>query len=147
MISVKANPMIKTLREEAQHELTGNILPYWMNKMTDEAHGGFYGRRNGNDELIELADKGIILNTRILWTFSHAARTVTTSPDRDRYRKTATRAFQYITNHFIDEDNGGLYWMVNFQGNPVYTKKQVYAQAFGIYSFTEYFRATGDKAA
>lgn len=147
MIAEKVNPLIKNLREEALRELTQNILPYWMNKMIDEVHGGFYGRRNGNDELIELSDKGVILNTRILWTFSHAYRILIDSPDRERYRDTAVRAFQYITENFTDVENGGLYWMVNFEGKPVYTKKQVYAQAFGIYAFTEYFRATGDKTA
>lgn len=147
MTAVKASPLIKDLRAEALRELTQNILPYWMNKMTDEKHGGFYGRRNGNDELIERSDKAVILNTRILWTFSHAYRILTDSPEREHYRAIADRAFKYITENFTDTENGGLYWMVNFQGKPVYTKKQVYAQAFGIYAFTEYFRATGDKAA
>jgi mannobiose 2-epimerase len=147
MIVVKANPLIKKLREEALRELTVNILPYWMNTMTDETHGGFYGRRNGNDELIEFSDKGVILNTRILWTFSHACRVLKNSPAHNQYLQTATRAFRYITDNFTDTENGGLYWMVNFQGKPVYTKKQVYAQAFGIYAFTEYFRATSDQRA
>lgn len=147
MIAVKINPLTKNLQAKASQELTQNILPYWINKMVDETHGGFYGRRNGHDELIELSDKGVILNTRILWTFSHAYTALIDSPERQSYRVMATRAFKYITENFIDTENGGLYWMVNFQGKPVYTKKQVYAQAFGIYAFTEYFRATRDKVA
>ena len=147
MIAAKVNPLIKNLRAEASQELTQNILPYWMNKMVDETHGGFYGRRNGNDELIELSDKGVILNTRILWTFSHAHRTLTDFPERESYRVMADRSYKYLNENFTDTENGGLYWMVNFQGKPVYTKKQVYAQAFGIYAFTEYFRATGNKIA
>lgn len=147
MMRTSTQSNVKLLREELIHELTGNILPYWMNTMTDDVHGGFYGRRNGLDELVPQADKGIILNTRILWTFAHAYRTQEQSPDRERYRETATRAYDYIVRNFIDTENGGLYWMVNFNGHPVYTKKQIYAQAFGIYAFTEYFLATGDKAA
>lgn len=147
MISVKTDPLTKQLRDEAFDELTGNILPYWMNKMKDEVHGGFYGRRNGYDELIEQSDKGVILNTRILWTFAHACRVLTNHPANQHYHSIATRALHYIRDHFIDTENGGLYWMVNFRGEPVYTKKQIYAQAFGIYAFTEYFRATGDKTA
>lgn len=147
MISVMADPLVKQLRDEAFRELTGNILPYWMNTMTDEIQGGFYGRRNGYDELVEHSDKGVILNTRILWTFSHACRVLADHPANDSYRSAATRAFRYICDHFIDIENGGLYWMVNFRGEPVYTKKQIYAQAFGIYAFAEYFRAMGDKTA
>ena len=147
MISVKADPRIAKLHTEVLEELTGNILPYWMNKMTDEVDGGFYGRRDGNDELVARSDKGIILNTRILWTFSHAYRVLSNQPERDKYLTAATRAFHYIGENFIDSENGGLYWMVNYQGKPVYTKKQIYAQAFGIYAFTEYHRATGEKKA
>ncbi|NBW34865.1 MAG: N-acyl-D-glucosamine 2-epimerase [Cytophagia bacterium] len=54
----------------------------------------------------------------------------------------ADRAYDYICEHFIDRENGGLYWMVSMDGKPVYTKKQIYAQAFGIYAFTEYYLAT-----
>lgn len=147
MISVTVDTRLQTLREETLAELTRNILPYWMNTMVDEVHGGFYGRRDGNDNLVELADKGIILNTRILWTFSHAHRLLKMDRARDQYAATATRAFRYICDNFLDQDNGGMYWMVNYEGKPVYTKKQVYAQAFGIYAFTEYFRATGEQAA
>jgi mannobiose 2-epimerase len=64
---VPVNELLKELKE--------NIFPYWMNKMVDEEHGGFYGKRNGYDELEVNALKAIILNARILWTFSNAART------------------------------------------------------------------------
>ena len=35
--------------------------------------------------------------------------------------------------------------MVDYAGNPLNTKKQIYAQAFGIYALTEYYMATQDK--
>ena len=63
--------ILHTLRNEVQEVLTTNILPYWIHRMID-TRGGFYGRINGNDELIPEADKGAILNARILWTFSAA---------------------------------------------------------------------------
>ncbi len=129
------------LKEEFQKELEANILPYWMNKMIDEAHGGFYGRRDGYDHLDAKADKAVILNTRILWTFSHAAYIL---PDRN-YRRVADRAYQYITKYFIDPQFRGVYWLIDYHGTPVATKKQVYAQAFAIYAFVEYFTATGKK--
>lgn len=138
---------LEIIVKEAVAELTGNILPYWMNTMVDEEYGGFYGRRNGFDELVEKADKAIILNTRILWTFSHASNVVAEQRERSDYLRIAHTAYDYICTHFMDKENGGLYWMVNFEGKPVYTKKQIYAQAFGIYAFTEYYLATNKKEA
>lgn len=130
---------ISAFRQESLQEVTDNILPYWMEKMVDEKNGGFFGRRDGYDRLVEDADKAIILNTRILWTFSAAVRHL---PGR-RYERYAKRAFDYIVNHFIDPKDGGVYWMLDFLGNPVNTKKQIYAQAFAIYAFAEYYAATG----
>ena len=129
------------LKEEFRSELLTNILPYWMSRMVDEEFGGFHGRRDGYDHLKLKADKGIILNTRILWTFSHAAYRLKDS----NYKRVADRAYQYITRYFIDSKFRGVYWMVNFEGNPLVTKKQVYAQAFAIYAFAEYFKASGKK--
>jgi mannobiose 2-epimerase len=123
---VPVNELLKELKE--------NIFPYWMNKMVDEEHGGFYGKRNGYDELEVNALKAIILNARILWTFSNAARTYNDS----QYLQIADRAFHYILNYFIDSTYGGVYWMVDYEGNPIQTKKQVYAQAFAIYALAEY---------
>ena len=102
--------------------------------MIDEARGGYYGRRDGCDKLEEKADKGVILNTRILWTFSHAARVFS-----DEYRPFADRAYAYLMRYFVDRQHGGVYWMVDSEGNPVNTKKQIYAQAFTIYALSEYY--------
>jgi cellobiose epimerase len=142
-----ATQLLEALAIEASAELTGNILPYWMNTMVDEENGGFYGRRDGYDELIKNAEKGIILNTRILWTFSHAASIVKDQKEIAAYLRIADRAYHYICKYFIDAENGGLYWMVNSEGTPTDTKKQIYAQAFGVYAFSEYYLATKNQQA
>jgi cellobiose epimerase len=129
------------LKQELRNELTGNILPFWMNRMIDTNHGGFYGRMTGEGVLIEDAPKGGILNARILWTFSSAALYLKS----DEYLAVATRAKEYIFKYFFDTKNGGTYWMLNADGTPADTKKQIYSQAFFIYAFVEYFKATGDK--
>ncbi len=128
--------MIKGIKEE----LLNNILPYWMNKMPDQENGGFYGRIDGQNNLHKQANKGAVLNTRILWTFSSAYR-IFKQPE---YLAIAKRAFDYINTYFIDKKYGGVYWELDYQGNPVNPKKQSYAQGFALYGFSEYYRATGD---
>lgn len=134
---------IQKLRQEMQEELTGNILPYWMNKMTDHANGGFYGRITGTEVLEPEAEKGAILNARILWTFSAAYRLFR----KEEYLATATRAKRYLIDHFYDPEYGGVYWSVDYKGQPLDTKKQIYALGFAIYGLSEYHRATGDAEA
>jgi mannobiose 2-epimerase len=125
---------------EFKEHLTTNILPFWRTKMVDQENGGFYGRIDGNDQLHPEADKGVILNTRILWTFSAAYRK--TQDIGDRF--TADRAYQYLMDHFVDKVHGGVYWTVDSKGDCVNDRKQVYAQAFMIYALTEYYKINGD---
>jgi cellobiose epimerase len=134
---------LNQLKTEVKAELTGNILPFWSGKMLDNENGGFYGRIDGNDKLQKDANKGGILNARILWTFSSAFRVLHDSA----YLVTARRARDYILDHFIDKDFGGAYLSLNARGEPLDTRKQVYTQAFFIYALAEYNRATGDKEA
>lgn len=64
----------KTMSNEMQDVLENNILHFWQTKMVDRENGGFYGRIDGHEVLHPEAEKGAILNARILWTFSAAYR-------------------------------------------------------------------------
>ena len=136
------NDILK-LKDEVRLELENNILSFWIEKMTDIEHGGFYGRIDGDDQLHEQAPKGAILHARILWTFSAAFRLL----KKPAYLKTAKRAKEYLIEKFYDQENGGIYWEVDYLGNPTQTKKQIYALGFAIYGLSEYHRATGDQEA
>ena len=140
------------MRQEMQDVLENNILPFWLNKMTDNEHGGFYGRIDNSGKLHPEAEKGAILNARILWSFSAAYRLLVkldnlAGLNRLDLLAAATRAKDYLIEHFIDPEYGGVYWSVDYQGNPLDTKKQFYAIGFAIYGLSEYARATGDREA
>ena len=140
---------VRLMKEEMQDVLTQNILRFWMTRMVDEENGGFYGRIDGQGGLHPEAEKGAILNARILWSFSAAYRVLANSdnPDRSAYLEMATRAYDYFINHFIDWEYGGVYWSLDYKGQPLDTKKQFYAIGFAIYGLSEYARATGDREA
>ena len=131
------------MKQEMQDVLENNILRFWLDKMQDTEHGGFYGRMDGHHQLHPEAEKGAILNARILWSFSAAYRVL----GKTEYLKAATRAKDYMIEHFIDHKYGGVYWSVDFEGNPIDTKKQFYAIGFAIYGLSEYARATDDREA
>lgn len=131
---------VKGLRSEMEEELVNNILPFWINKMKDEVNGGFYGRITGTGIPMPEAEKGAVLNARILWTFSSAYRLL----KREEYLAMATRAKRVIIDQFYDQEFGGIYWSLDSKGTPLDTKKQIYALGFAIYGLSEYYRATGD---
>lgn len=131
------------LKQTMKDVLEHNILSYWIDHVVDKENGGFYGRIDGDDQIHAQAEKGAVMNARILWAFSAAYR-VLRNP---AYLEAATRAKDYFLAHFVDKENGGVYWSVDYQGNPLDTKKQTYAIGFSIYGFSEYARATGDAEA
>ena len=130
---------IENIREELLKELV-NILTYWENHTIDHDSGGFYGKINHYNHIVKDAPKGVVLNTRILWTFSAAYNHL----KKKEYLQIASRAFEYIKDNFYDREYGGLIWEVDHEGNPLNTRKQIYAQGFGIYGFSEYFKASKD---
>jgi len=133
---------LKKLKSELNDEL-GRILNYWIKNTPDNEYGGFLGRIDGEDNVVPGSPKGSVLNARILWSFS-AAYNLNKNPE---YLQYAERAYKYITTHFIDNEYGGVYWTVDYKGNPIDTRKQVYASAFTIYGLSEYYRASGNEEA
>ena len=134
---------IASFRDSVLSEWRDNIAPFWIRYGPDDVHGGFRGWITNDLRIDGHADKGIILNSRILWTF---ARAFNLFGDTE-YGDIATRAFGYLTGNFIDKDFGGVFWTVDYLGQASDTKKRTYAQAFAIYALTEYFVATQDQTA
>lgn len=122
------------LRQELDTELHA-ILHYWKENTVDELYGGFVGRRDYYNNLVPSASKGIILNTRILWAFSAASNYL----KNDTYKSLCDRSFNYLQTHFRDKINQGVFWELDYLGEPIHTRKQTYAQAFAIYSLSEYY--------
>lgn len=129
--------------KELQQELQANILNFWTEHSIDHVNGGFYGAIEQPMKLIPEADKGLVLNTRILWTFAAAYRALQVP----HYLEIADRAYQYLSEYFLDPDYGGFFWMVDYQGRPSNDKKQIYGQAFAIYALSEYYLATKHQTA
>ena len=127
-------------RNQLEKELTGNILPFWLSHSTDQVNGGFFGAVTNDLQVQNEVPRSAILCARILWTFSAAYRKYGT----EQYLSMAQRAYETLTHVFRDQDYGGLYWSVDVTGKPVLSHKHHYAQAFGIYGLSEYYRATQD---
>jgi len=131
------------MANEFEQELTGNILPYWIKNAPNPKTGGFYGQVSADGKADPSAERGALLSSRILWSYSAAYLNY----KDESYRKLADQAFKDLETTFWDKKNGGLYWSVTGDGKIAQTHKQTYGQVFGIYGYSEYFRATGNKEA
>ncbi|MBW1654795.1 AGE family epimerase/isomerase [Flavobacterium quisquiliarum] len=124
----------KLLKSELTTELD-SILNYWSERTIDDQNGGFVGQIDFNDHIIANAEKGSVLNARILWTFS-ASYQITKN---ENHKKLAARAFEFLSAYFYDTQFGGLFWSINEDKTPKDTKNQIYALAFAIYGLSEYY--------
>lgn len=124
--------------QEAMEKEARRILAYWSEHAVDREGEGFYGRVDLDNRVHPEAQRSAVLNTRLLWTFSAAGMHF----GDETYRPLADRAYHYLLDHFVDPQNGGVYWSVHADGSPADSTKQVYAQAFALYAFAEYYRWT-----
>lgn len=134
---------ITRLQEEMEKELLEDILPYWNRYSVDYKHGGFVGQVTSDNKKVDKAEKGGILNARILWTFSSCYNRYGTW----EMKSMAQRAYKYLMTNFWDNEYGGIYWMLKADGSPADTRKHIYAQAFAIYALCEYANTTGEDRA
>ncbi|WP_440876583.1 AGE family epimerase/isomerase [Thalassotalea sp. PLHSN55] len=136
-----AMPVQKLKLEFMQEQ--NNITDWWYKNTLDEENGGFIGEVSSSGMRMECANKGIILNTRLLWYFSEAALFTKC----ENTYQLAERAYHYLMTYFDDPEHGGVIWEVDYSGHLVDSKKQTYAQSFAIYGLSSYYQLTGDKQA
>ena len=138
--------MISNIKNQLKTELLDeldSILNYWLDNTIDLVNGGFIGQIDYQENQLFTAEKGSVLNARILWTFSAAYQTT----KKTAHKEAAKRAFEFLSNYFYDTQYGGLYWSINADTSPKDTKNQIYALAFAIYGLAEYYVISGDEKA
>lgn len=130
------------LASEAKTMLEERLIPFWLG-LRDDEHGGWYDSLDFDLCLHQDAEKGCIFHSRVLWFFARCARQL----DRDDCRAAADHAYQFLMDHCLDREYGGVYWSLHADGTPLDTTKHTYNQAFAIYALSEYARLTADQTA
>lgn len=120
-----------------------DILAFWMSTSLDKNQGGFIGKLDNYGVLDPIAPKGLVLNARILWTFA-STQNINENPSVEEIVK---RAYAVLTNKFFDKINGGYFWSLTYQNEPLNLRKQIYGQAFVVYAFAAYHKYTHDPEA
>jgi mannobiose 2-epimerase len=133
---------INNFADAVLEELRSNLLPFWIERVVDHRHCGFIGLMSNDSTVDPTAPKGLILNTRLLWTYSALYR----FNGDEQFRDLAERAYDYLETYFWDPLHGGCFWLVKFNGILKETEKKIYGQAFYIYALSEYFLAFEERS-
>jgi mannobiose 2-epimerase len=132
----------KFLAQVGEH-LFGFYLPFWCGPALDQKNGGWMAWLSNDLKPDRSQPKGLIVNARILWSFSAAHR----ARPQPVYAEMAERAFDFVMNKFWDAQHGGAFWRLDDTGGVIDDSKKIYGQAFYIYALAEFHRAFGSQAA
>lgn len=123
-------------REILERLLTENIVSFWLPATLDNENGGYRHNHDADGRWRGPAPKGLISHARALWFFSRLSR----SPYGDEASLAAARhGYQFLRAHMWDEEFGGFFWEVAFEGRtPTMPDKHLYGQAFALFALAEY---------
>ena len=141
-MDAKIKQSLLSYKSEVEVEMS-SILDWWMEHMLNKETGFFYGEISGANIPDGNAPIGLVLQSRILWTFSAAYN----HTQNKVYLNFAHTAYKQLITQFYDKHYGGMFWSVQPNGIPVSTKKQAYGIAFAIYGLSACYEATKDQAA
>lgn len=128
--------------EEIKKHLTDCIIPFWKG-LRDDEYGGYIGYMDYSLQKDEKAVKGCILNSRITWFFANAYMTL----KDESLLLEARHGYEFMQKFCVDQEKGGVYWSVNYDGTPKDTTKHTYNQAFSIYALASYYDVSKDESA
>ena len=134
-------------KEEFKKHLCEGIIPFWKS-LRDDEFGGYYGFIDYDLNIDKKAVKGCILNSRILWFFSNAYMVL--KEDKalsDSLMDEARHAYEFMSDCCLDNENGGIFWSMTYDGKPEDTMKHTYNQAFAIYALSSYYDISKDDEA
>ena len=128
--------------EEIRKHLTDCIIPFWKG-LRDDENGGYTGYMDYDLKKDEKAVKGCILNSRITWFFANAYMAL----KDESLLLEARHGYEFMQKFCVDQEKGGVYWSVQYDGTPEDTTKHTYNQAFSIYALSSYYDASKDESA
>lgn len=127
--------------------LTKEALPLWLHAGLDTEGLGFVEKLTLNGRPILDLPKRARVQARQIYVYSHAHLLNWSPPTGGpNALEAAYQGFDFLTRNFWLED-GGFAFSVNRNGTHADTRVEFYEQAFAIFGFAWYFRATRDEAA
>ena len=124
--------------------LARELIDFWTSKGVDREFGGFHGTLDRQGVPKEPTDKGLIQQSRHLWTLSTWYERRDASPT---VKALADDTYRFLVDHFLEAD-GEFVFKVSRDGKKVTDpKKLLYAESFAIYALATYGRVFGVQVA
>ncbi len=122
-----------------EKQLTGVILPLWLEKGWDEKYGGFPERLGPNGEHQDLGYKRLTATTRQLFVFSEWSQRW----NQAACAQMAHRIYEYLMSRYWNRTSEGWATKVSTEGKPSDLNHDLYSTAFVIFALSHYGKVFG----
>ena len=130
---------IRSCRERCLHDLTQDIIPFWMKNGVDKVNGGIYTCLDRDGTLMD--------TTKSVWfqgRFGYVASALYANLVKDAaLLKAAKDTIDFIEKYCIDTD-GHMFFAVTAEGRPLRKRRYVFSECFAIMAMAEYALAASD---
>lgn len=124
-------------RDQAIYE----ILPYWSKYAMDSDSGAFITNLDTDWDPVSDSHKYPSMIGRHIFSYS-AAYLMT---GNDEYLAIAQKTRDFLLEHAWDDDNGGWYDVLNRDGTPAVTSKNMFIQTYALTGLAMYYFVTRDR--
>ena len=122
-----------------KHDLTENIMPFWMAHGWDRVHGGIYTCLDRDGSLMDTT-KSVWFQGRFAFVCSFAYNNV---EHRQEWLDAAKSTLDFIEKYCFDAD-GHMYFSITEDGRPLRKRRYVFSETFAAIAMSEYALATDD---
>lgn len=128
------------LAKQYRDELTGNVLPFWLEKSQDNEFGGYFTCLNRKGKVFD-TDKFIWLQGREVWLFSMLYNNFEKNPE---WLKCARHGGEFLKKYGHD-GNLNWYFSLTREGKPIIEPYNIFSYTFACMAFGQLSKATGDE--
>lgn len=139
-MSAKYAHVLKEYREIYDRNLSGSVIPFWLNHSPDWEYGGTYSCLNRHGKVYD-SKKYVWLLGRSAWMFARLFNEYKADP---RYLDMAKSGIDFIRKNAIDKE-GRYYFSLTREGKPWFYQRKPYGAVFAMTAYLEYFQATGEE--
>lgn len=124
------------------NDLTGNIMPFWLEKGMDPVNGGVYTCLDREGNIMDTT-KSVWFQGRFGFVTAYAYNNVERNPE---WLAASKSCIDFIERHCIDPEDGRMYFEVMADGTPLRKRRYVFSESFAAIAMSEYALASGDMA-
>lgn len=131
---------LKVWADSYKHDLTADILPFWLANGLDRKHGGVYTCLDREGRLMD-STKSVWFQGRFGFVAAYAYNQVERNPE---WLEASKSCIDFIEAYCADAD-GHMYFEVAADGTPLRKRRYVFSECFAAIAMSEYAIASGDK--